>query len=186
MKAYLLSDGEYATGQLAKLDAAVKRCLTQKGFSIAEKRLEPEELGYCMGCFGCWTKTPGECVIKDSMAEINRASVAGDVTVYLCPIVFGQASANMKCALDRWLPNLLPFFITRPDGSTMHPARYAQNPRVVMIGYGEGLTPEDTALFRDITVKNRENGIVLIYEGDDAALEAALLAADLRKAGDRP
>ena len=185
MKAYILSDGEFATDRLEKLDALVKRSLKQKGFEIAEKLLEEEELKYCVGCFGCWVKTPGQCVRKDSMEEINRTAMNSDVVIYLTPVVFGQYSANMKSALDRWIPNILPFFIVRPDGSTMHPARYAQNPRIVMIAYGDGLTAQDAALFRDITTNHRENGEVLVYEGDDEKTERELLAVDWNRAGER-
>jgi multimeric flavodoxin WrbA len=185
VKAYILSDGEFAGDRLQKLDSAVRRCLQQKGFEITERRLEPEELKYCAGCFGCWVKTPGRCVLKDSMDEINRTAMNSDVVVYLVPLVFGQFSANMKSALDRWIPNILPFFIVRKDGSTMHPARYAKNPRIVMIAYGDGLTAEDTDLFRDITAKNRRNGAVLVYGDDDETLARELLAIDLMKAGDQ-
>lgn len=184
MKAYILSDGEFATDRLLKLDAAVKRCLSEEGFEITEKRLEKEELKYCVGCFGCWVKTPGRCVQKDSMDEINRTMMNSDATIYLVPLVFGQFSANMKSALDRWIPNILPFFIVRKDGSTMHPARYAKNPRMVMIVYGDDLTAEDIDLFRDMTANHRRNGEVLIYEGDDEKLKKELLAAGLTKAGD--
>jgi multimeric flavodoxin WrbA len=45
----------------------------------------------------------GECIMKDGIVEINRACMTSDVVVYLCPIVFGQFSANIKFALDRWL-----------------------------------------------------------------------------------
>ena len=184
MKAYILSDGEFETERLKKLDALVKRCLSKKGFEINEKRLESGELGYCRGCFGCWVKTPGECVIKDSMAEINRGMMTSDVVVYLAPVVYGQYSANMKSALDRWIPNILPLFITKPNGDTMHPARYAENPQFVMIGYGDDLTEEDARLFKDITMKHRDNGAVLIYE-DDRKLEQVLLGAGLQKKGER-
>lgn len=184
MKAYILSDGEFETERLKKLDSLVKRCLSKKGFEINEKRLKSGELGYCMGCFGCWVKTPGECVIKDSMAEINRGMMTSDVVIYLAPVVYGQYSANMKSALDRWIPNILPLFITKPNGDTMHPARYAENPQFVMIGYGDDLTEKDARLFEDITVKHRDNGTVLIYK-DDEKLEQVLLGAGLQKKGER-
>lgn len=185
MKAYILSDGEYATDQLEKLDALVKRVLAERGFAITEKRLAPMELDYCMGCFGCWIKTPGECVIRDSMADINRGTMQSDVAVYLVPVVFGQYSANIKNALDRWIPNILPFFELRKNGDTIHPARYEKNPCFVMIGYGEGLTAEDRELFESITASHRENGTVLFYDGNDAELERALRSQSLAKAGAR-
>ena len=177
MKAYLLSDGEFDTAAFRRLDALVKDCLTRRGYEIAEKRLEMEELGYCRGCFGCWVKKPGECVIKDGMAEINRRTIASDAVIYLAPVVFGQYSANMKNAVDRWIPNILPFFKVRRDGSTAHPARYRENPRYVMIGYGDGLMPEDRALFQNITKKHRENGTVLFFEGRRRSAEGG---ADVR------
>lgn len=183
MKAYILSDDEYATDKLEKLDVLVKRFLEQKGFAVAEKRLLPMELDYCMGCFGCWIKTPGECVIKDSMADINRDTMQSDVAVYLVPVVFGQYSANIKNALDRWIPNILPFFEVRRNGDTIHPARYEKNPLFIMIGYGDGLTPEDKDLFTKITTRHRENGVVLFYEGDGQKLEQSLQAQKLEKAG---
>lgn len=185
MKAYVLSDGEFDTEQFRQLRALVKGVLEARGFEIAEKRLEPGELSFCKGCFGCWVKTPGECVIRDSMADINRISMQSDVVLYLAPVVFGQFSANIKSALDRWIPNILPFFTVRANGDTIHPARYETNPRMVMIGYGDALTAEDAALFLDITAKHRDNGAALIYDGDDAKLERALSDISLVRTGDR-
>jgi len=181
MNAYIVSDGEYETDTLLRLDALVKRVLTEKGFAIAEKRLRPAELAWCRGCFGCWVKTPGECVIRDAMADINRANVQNDVMVYLTPIVFGQYSANIKSALDRWIPNALPFLVAHPNGGTTHPPRYAANAQYIMLGYGDGLTAEDKRLFSQITVKHRANGTVLIYEGDDERTEQELGAVHLQK-----
>jgi hypothetical protein len=184
MKAYILSDGEFETEMLGRLESLVVRCLGERGFEITKKRLEKEELAYCMGCFGCWVKKPGECVIRDTMAEINRGTMESDVAVYFSPVVFGQFSAIIKSALDRWIPNILPFFTVRPDGSTIHPPRYKTNPRFIMIGYGENLSAEDARLFADITKKHRKNGEVLIYEGDDEKTANELLSVQLTRAGD--
>jgi multimeric flavodoxin WrbA len=185
MKAYILSDGEFVTEKLRRLECLVKRCLGERGFEITEKRLAPEELAYCIGCFSCWIKKPGECLIKDTMAEINRGTMTCDVVVYLCPVVFGQFSANIKNAIDRWVPNVLPFFIIRPDGSTIHQARYKTNPRFVMIGYGENLSEKDVQLFIDITKKHHLNREVLIYNNNDEETASELLTIELERAGDR-
>ena len=91
----------------------------------------------------------------------------------------------MKNAIDRWIPNILPFFDTRANGATTHPARYANNPQYLMIGYGEGLADADKQLFVDITKDHRENGEVFFYEDDDDAMRAALAACGMNKTGDR-
>lgn len=183
MKAFILSDGEYATEQLEHLTVLVRRVFKQSGFSVTEKQLSPMELDYCKGCFGCWIHTPGECVIRDSMADINRAAMQSDAAVYLVPVVFGQYSANMKNAVDRWIPNILPFFKLRHNGETIHPARYDSNPQFIMLGYGEELAAEDKTLFEHITTNHRGNGTVLFYEGDDAATEQTLRGLTFTKAG---
>ena len=89
MKAFVLSDSEFATEQLEELDAAVGRYLEERGYEVTKKRLGSKELGYCRGCFGCWIRTPGECVIRDAMEDINRRTAAADTVVYLVPVVFG-------------------------------------------------------------------------------------------------
>jgi multimeric flavodoxin WrbA len=167
MKAFIISDSEYRTHVFKRLDSQLKEYLTARGFdNIEEAALGRDSLAFCKGCFGCWVKTPGECVIGDGMAEINRTYMNSDFAVYLCPVVFGQFSANIKNAVDRWLPNILPFFIVREDGSTMHPARYGSYPMQIMIGYGDSLDAEDKQLFADIIKKHRRNVEAFVYESD--------------------
>jgi len=163
MKALIISDGEFKTSQFDELAGLLDGYLKDKGFDIEHIAVGRDDLAFCMGCFGCWVKKPGECVIDDLMSRINRTYVACDAVFYLCPVVFGQFSANIKTVLDRWLPNMLPFFYAREDGSTMHPPRYASYPRHVMIGYGDMLLQEDARLFCDIIKKHRPNVEVLIY-----------------------
>ena len=183
MNAYLLSDGEFQTQRAAKLIEMVRNTLEQRGYTVLQKAIQRDELQFCRGCFDCWTKTPGECAMKDSIAEINRACMTSDVVVYLCPIVFGQFSANMKSAIDRWLPNMLPFFNTQKDGSTMHPPRYESYAKQIMLGYAENLSESDAEVFLDITQKHRSNIAMLIDHGNDAELLEALNGIKLDRVG---
>jgi len=49
-----------------------------------------------MGCFGCWNKTPGTCVMKDDSAKIAKAVVNSDLLIFLTPITFGGYSSELK------------------------------------------------------------------------------------------
>ena len=183
MQAYLISDGEFLTPRQQEIKLQLMQYFTAKGFSVLEKTLERDSLAFCRGCFDCWVKTPGECIMKDGIVEINRACMTSDVVVYLCPIVFGQFSANMKSAIDRWLPNMLPFFTTRKDGSTMHTPRYESYSKLIMLGFSENLSEGDAELFLDITQKHRSNVTMLIDRGDDTALIQTLNSMNLDRVG---
>ncbi len=134
MKAYILSDGEYETQTLHRLYALVKRVLEQKGFSVTEKQLQKNELAFCKGCFGCWIKTPGECVIKDAMAGINRETMASDVVIYLIPIVFGQVFRQYQVGARPLDSQCSAVFSSRPKPAQPCTRRgYERNPQYVML-----------------------------------------------------
>jgi len=164
MKAILVSDKEYQTKHFQGLKDLIIKFLKSKGLETEIMEVGTDNLTFCMGCFGCWIKKPGECVINDMMAQLNRSAMNSDIVIYLSPIIFGQFSANIKNSIDRNIPNILPFFETRPDGSTMHPARYDTYPLQIIIGYGDVISAEDKQLFIDVTKKHRRNIEVLIYD----------------------
>ncbi|MFT9078273.1 NAD(P)H-dependent oxidoreductase [Ethanoligenens sp.] len=165
MNALIITDGEYKTRVYDMLSKLAMQLLAEKGFELQVRELD-RSLHSCMGCFGCWIKKPGECMISDEMAELNRCYMDSDAVIFLSPVVFGQFSANIKNAIDRALPNMLPFFYRRPDGSTMHPPRYEKSPALLIIGYGEGLDSEEVQLFRDVTEKHRYDVGVEVYQGE--------------------
>jgi len=170
MQAYIVSDGDYHTALFKHLYCITASALEDAGYEVLHTAVSRGMLRPCAGCFGCWVQKPGECVVSDGIGEINRNSINSDLVVYLCPVVFGQFSANIKDVIDRWLPNMLPFFMTRPDGSTMHPPRYRDYPRQLMIGYGDGLSDGDAELFCDITKKHRGNVEAAAYRDDETLL----------------
>lgn len=183
MKALLISDQEYPTKTYQGLSDLAGSFLKKKGFDTEMIELRADNLTFCMGCFGCWIKKPGECVINDRMAQINRSVMNSDLVIYLSPIIFGQFSPNIKNVIDRGLVNMLPFFVTRPDGSTMHPPRYDSYPRQIIIGYGDEISEEDQQLFVDITKKHRRTIEVLIYQASSENMVEALNKIEFGRVG---
>ena len=89
---------------------------------------------HCRGCFACWTKTPGRCVIPDDMAGLIEKYVGADVVIWSFPLYYFGMPSKMKAFLDRLLPTNLPFMTVNGDGTSGHPARYdLSNQRHVLI-----------------------------------------------------
>lgn len=186
MKITIISDKDYQTEAYISINKLLHAFFSERGFDITMVQIGRDDLAFCMGCFGCWVKKPGECVINDSMAQLNRNEMNSDVVIFLSPVIFGQFSANIKNVVDRWLPNMLPFFEIRPDGSTMHPPRYADYPQQVIIGYGNSLngnplSEREKQLFIDITEKHRRNVGVLIWEGDSEEMTEVLQKIEFKR-----
>lgn len=154
MNVLFICDKENKTKASIDLYEKLSSLFSDKGYEGKTIEVGKKDLASCMGCFGCWIKTPGECVVNDLMTDINKSFINSDVVVYLSPIVFGQFSATMKNAVDRWLPNVLPFF-EKVNGVTKHPKRYDKDPNTIVIGYGDDLSEEEKSTFIDI---NRHRG----------------------------
>ncbi len=85
-----------------------------------------KNIGSCKGCFCCWNKTPGKCVMQDDMQEIIDLRIWADVTIWSFPLYYFNVPAILKNLIDRQLPMSLPFMEEREDGygSGSHPSRY--------------------------------------------------------------
>jgi len=87
--------------------------------NVSEKRIEP-----CQGCFCCWEKTPGKCVIADDMETLLRKYREAELVIWSFPLYYFGAPSKMKAFMDRLLPLNLPFITETADGKPVHPARY--------------------------------------------------------------
>ena len=180
MKVFIISDEDYNTEIYQKMSAEVIDFFQKRNFEIKQQSVKKGDLHFCLGCYGCWTKKPGECVINDSMAQINRTFNQSDVVVYLSPVVFGQFSPNIKNVIDRWLPNVLPLFVKKSDGTTGHPPRYESKPKIVVIGYGHTVTKEDAELFINV-VKHRPGVEAFVYAEGSNDLASVLETVKLER-----
>ena len=42
----------------------------------------------CLGCFACWSKTPGKCAITDDMTDVLQKILRADVMVWSFPLYY--------------------------------------------------------------------------------------------------
>lgn len=90
----------------------------------------------CTGCFGCWVKTPGQCVIKDGYEELGKWLAMAERVTVISRFCFGGYSPFVKNIFDRSISYMLPFF-ERKEGLTHHCPRYGRSFRLRVHFYGE-------------------------------------------------
>lgn len=58
----------------------------------------------CRGCFGCWQKGEGYCVIKDDQNEILDLYKKADLIIWSFPLYCYGMPSHLKAVLDRTIP----------------------------------------------------------------------------------
>jgi multimeric flavodoxin WrbA len=95
------------------------------GATVESVNLREKKIKSCIGCFTCWTKTPGQCIHKDDMTmEVYPKWLAADLAVYATPLYSHTMNSAMSNFKERTLPALQPFFEKDNDGNTFHPLRH--------------------------------------------------------------
>jgi hypothetical protein len=126
------------------------------GCRVETVSLRQLKLGHCLGCFGCWVKTPGRCVEDDAGRHIARAVIQSDATLFFTPVTFGGYSPELKRIFDRFIQLISPYF--RLDhGEVHHPPRYTRLPRLIMVGAQRQPNPHEARIFRTLAGRNAIN-----------------------------
>lgn len=142
--------------------------------NVSSYKLRDLKVADCLECFGCWIKTPGDCVIDDAAREIAYRMPQSDLIVYVTPIVFGGYSYELKKVLDRQISGILPF-MKRYRGEIHHPQRYEKRGKLAAIGVLREPDVSSEMIFKTLLYRNSLNkqainqGTAVVYESDDAA-----------------
>lgn len=160
------------------------------GAEVQNIFLAQQNIQSCRGCFSCWVKTPGKCVIKDDARELLSTYMASDIVVFATPVFLDNVTGIMKLFIDRLIPLLDPHFGKDEKGESRHLSRYDHYPRIALIsncGY-----PEQThfhamkAVIRRMARNLHSEVIAEICRGEGEALRRdipALKSALTRYAG---
>lgn len=90
----------------------------------------------CIGCFGCWVKTPGRCVIKDNYNRMGEKMAHADELILISKCVYGTYSPFVRNILDRSLSYIHPDF-TKREQEIHHKPRYKKQLPFRVYFYGE-------------------------------------------------
>ncbi len=117
----------------------------------------------CIGCFGCWIKTPGECVLKDGYENMGRILSQADNVIVISRCCYGGYSPFVKNVFDRSISYLLPFFKIKRN-ETHHKQRYQNTFRFSVYFYGEHILEQEMKTARDLIKANSINFHVQEHE----------------------
>lgn len=124
--------------------------LSASGGQTTLLTLREMDIRYCIGCFGCWVKTPGECFSPDESCQVRRAVLHSDFTLWASPLKMGFPSALLKKMMDKSIPLIHPYFEV-DHNEAHHRPRYDHYPRLGLLVEREVDTDEaDLAIVSDI------------------------------------
>lgn len=146
-------------------DTETQRCVDLSQLKIAN----------CTGCFGCWTKTPGRCVLRDDAVRVYPLIARAQRVLYVTRVRYGSYDIPMKTMLERAIP-MQKAFIRLHHGETHHEQRAVAEKDAVIIAYG-ARSAEERAVFEHLVERNANNMLFNTWKvrfADEAEVEAAV------------
>ncbi len=154
----------------------LKTVLETAGHTVTQIDLRALPLHHCIGCWGCWVKTPGECSSRDASLDIGQAVIQSDFTLWAAPLKMGFPAELLKMAIDKHLPLIHPYMEVA-YGEAHHLKRYARYPRVGLLVEKEADTDAlDLQIIGDIfgrTAINFKTRLEFTLTSETPVIEAA-------------
>lgn len=67
----------------------------------------------CIGCFNCWVKTPGACVLQDNYSDMGELLAKSTEVLVISKCCYGGFSPFVKNVFDRSISYVHPKFVIR-------------------------------------------------------------------------
>ncbi|MEG0379190.1 MAG: flavodoxin family protein [Eubacterium sp.] len=110
----------------------------------------------CIGCFSCWVKTPGACILKDSYDNLGAVLSKCDEFKIISACTYGGFSPFVKNIMDRSIPYLLPYFQIK-NGEMHHQQRYDIPFSLSVYFYGNDITLDEINTAKKLIIANSIN-----------------------------
>ncbi|TVP97335.1 MAG: flavodoxin family protein [Acholeplasmatales bacterium] len=137
---------------------------------------EQSSFSSCVGCFDCWVKTPGQCILRDGYETLGQTMGACETLLIVSRVLYGSESPFVKSVLDRSIAYVLPLFTIR-KGRMLHRQRYKHKPAMTVLFYGVAPTSEEADTARKLVFAQARNLMIKqvtikFYDTLDALREA--------------
>ncbi len=144
MKLLALLGYPRTSGHTADMTELFLQGAAAAGADITRVHLPSKDIRPCLGCYACWTKTPGQCVQNDDMAQLLEQFLDTDLVFIASPVYAFSVSASVKIFMERTLAILRPGAEMGPGGIDRNRWRYpGRGPkRMAALLVAGKLTPE--------------------------------------------
>ena len=101
--------------------------------NVTERDIAP-----CRGCFGCWQKSVGHCLIDDDQNGVLDLYTAADLIIWSFPLYCYGMPSQLKAVLDRTIPLIRMKMVQLEDGTVRHEplVDFTKKHTVVICGCG--------------------------------------------------
>jgi len=111
----------------------------------------------CIGCFGCWIKTPGVCVIRDNYGDIGaHLAKCDDEMIVISQCFYGGFSPFVKNVWDRAISYVHPDFVIR-NKEMHHKRRYHNHFDLTVWFYGADISGQEKETALELVQANAVN-----------------------------
>jgi len=110
----------------------------------------------CIGCFGCWIKTPGVCVIKDKYKNMGELLSKSEEEIIISKCFYGGFSPFVKNVMDRSISYVHPYS-KRRNGEMHHKPRYDHHIEMKVWFYRENITDQEKLTANELIKANSIN-----------------------------
>ena len=114
------------------------------------------DIRHCVGCFGCWVKAPGKCVIHDGYETTGMDMGKCTELIIISRCYYGSVSPFVKMVQDRAISYIQPDFVMR-KGEMHHKRRYQNVITMTAYLYGENITDTEKETARELFQANADN-----------------------------
>ncbi len=110
----------------------------------------------CIGCFGCWVKKPGECVIDDAYSKMGEYLSKCNELIIVSECFYGGYSPFVKNIMDRSISYIHPYFEVR-NNELHHKQRYENHFDMSVYFYGKNITEKEKITAEKLVKANALN-----------------------------